>query len=379
MGSDDQAPIEGPDDLWSRVLGQPGGVATLRAAARAPVHAYLLVGARGAGTLDAAVAFAGDLLSAGLDPEAASAVRARVRARLHPDLVVIEPDGNIWRFPREGDSPGARFVREATTSPRESDRKVVVAVDFHLAREEAVGRLLKLVEEPPPSTVIVLLEDEVPPEQTTIASRCVTVEFGPVPEHLVEADLLAVGAAPEEASAIAAVAGGDLIRARRLLQDGEARARLEAWRSVGSRLDGTGATVHRLVKEVQGLLDATQVEIEAAQAAELAAMDEEAERYGEKRRPRKELDDRHKRELRQRRTDELRFGLATLALPYRRRLATAPDPTPIVASLRAVQAAAEALERNPIEPLLLQALLLSLAPLPAAADPDVSLVASTAD
>jgi len=352
-------------DLWSRVLGQPTGVATLRAAARAPVHAYLLVGARGAGTLDAAVAFAGDLLSAGLDPPAASAVRARVGARNHPDLVVIEPDGNIWRFPREGDSPGLRFVREATTSPREAERKVVVAVDFHLARDEAIGKLLKLVEEPPPSTVIVLLEDELPPEQATIASRCVTVEFGPVPEHLIRDDLLAVGATPDDADAIAAVAGGDVARARRLLEDPEARARLDAWRSVGTRLDGTGSAVHRVVKEVQALLDATQTEIEAAQAAELAALDAEAERYGEKRRSRSDITERHKRELRQRRTDELIFGLATLALPYRQRLGTAADPAPLVASLRAIQAATEALERNPIEALLLQALFLELAPLPA--------------
>jgi DNA polymerase-3 subunit delta' len=351
-------------DLWSRVRGQPDGVAALRAAASAPVHAYLLVGPRGSGTLDAAVAFAGDLLGAGLDPVAATSVRARVGARNHPDLVAIEPDANIWRFPRTGDSPGLRFVREASTSPREADRKVVVAVDFHLARDEAIGRLLKMIEEPPASTVIVLIEDEVPPEQVTIASRCVTVEFGPVPEHLVREDLLAIGAAPQEAETIAAVAGGDLDRARRLLADPEARARLDAWRSVGSRLDGTGATVQRLVKEVQALLDASQAEIEASQAAELAALDAEAERYGEKRRPRKELADRHKRELRQRRTGELVFGLATLALPYRQRLGTTSDASSMVASLRAIQAATEALDRNPIEALLLQSLFLSLTPLP---------------
>ena len=36
-------------DLWRDVVGQPAAVAELRAAARGPVHAYLLVGPRGSG------------------------------------------------------------------------------------------------------------------------------------------------------------------------------------------------------------------------------------------------------------------------------------------------------------------------------------------
>ena len=60
--------------------------------------------------------------------------------------------------------------------------------------------------------------------------------------------------------------------------------------------------------------------------------------------------------------DELQFGLATLAEPYRERLASGEHPRDLRASLDAIQAASEALERNPIEDLLLSALLLRLQP-----------------
>lgn len=355
-------------DLWGRVIGQPTAVHALQAGARAPLHAYLLVGPRGAGTLEAATAFAAEVLSADLTADAAARVQQLAGANQHPDLVVIEPDGTIFRGTADRDkgvSPGQRLLQEAAMSPTEGDRKVIVAVDFHLANDQAIGRLLKVIEEPPPSTIIVLLEDEVPPEQATIASRCVRVDFGPVPDHLVVEHLIERGADRELAQVVARQAAGDVRRAVQLADDEEVRARLESWRSVGRRLDGTGARVYQLAAELRGHLDAAQAAAEVTHAAELERLAEEDERYGEKRRSHRDVAERQKRELRQIRTRELEFGLATLAGPYRERLATAPRPAPLVDSLRAVQKASEALERNPIESLLLEALLLQLEPLSA--------------
>jgi DNA polymerase III subunit delta' len=328
------------------------------------VHAYLFVGPRGSGKRAAARAFAAELLAATAAPAERDRVRLLAAAGRHADLVEIEPDGTIFRFPasRDGDSPGLRLVREASTSPRESDRKVVVAVDFHTARDEAVGKLLKVIEEPPASTVMVLLEEDVPPEQVTIASRCARVEFGPVPEAAVRAHLVdAHGLDDDTATFVAAVSGGDLGRARLLASDPGVRARAETWRSVPSRLDGHGATVVDVVAELRTMLDEAQAHLEAAQSRELADLDGDAEAMGAKRAPgRKDTTDRHKRALRRARTDELRYGLATLAGPYRERLASTDRPAEVVAALQAVQAAAEALERNPIEELLLESLLLRL-------------------
>ena len=88
--------------------------------------------------------------------------------------------------------------------------------------------------------------------------------------------------------------------------------------------------------------------------------------HGRAGRGRKELDDRHKREQRRLRTDELRWGLAILAAAYRDRAAAAPRrlgrPSAALDAAQAVHAAGEALIRNPNETLLLQALLLRLDP-----------------
>jgi NitT/TauT family transport system substrate-binding protein len=67
------------------------------------------------------------------------------------------------------------------------------------------------------------------------------------------------------------------------------------------------------------------------------------------------------REQRRHRAEELRFGLATLAGTYRDALAGgSSEAAAIIAGLQAIDAAAEALGRNPNETLLLQSLLLRL-------------------
>ena len=82
---------------------------------------------------------------------------------------------------------------------------------------------------------------------------------------------------------------------------------------------------------------------------------------GERGSGRKSLEERHKRELRRHRTDELRAGLGALAAAYRDELVRGSSrPAEAVAAVHAVHDALEALERNPNEALLLQALLLAL-------------------
>ncbi|MGV3759999.1 MAG: hypothetical protein ACO1PW_10735, partial [Actinomycetota bacterium] len=87
--------------------------------------------------------------------------------------------------------------------------------------------------------------------------------------------------------------------------------------------------------------------------------------YGQRGSGKKDLEDRHKREVRRHRTTELRRALATLAAVYRDALPTAPQPADLVAALHRLDEAALALDRFPNETLLLQAL---FAHLPALAD-----------
>jgi hypothetical protein len=80
---------------------------------------------------------------------------------------------------------------------------------------------------------------------------------------------------------------------------------------------------------------------------------------------RKSVDDRHKREMRRHRVDELKSGLATIAETYRDRLVAgaARDPASLVAAVDDLHGAIEVLDRSPNESLLLHALFLRLPPL----------------
>jgi DNA polymerase-3 subunit delta' len=253
-------------------------------------------------------------------------------------------------------------VRLASLTPVEGQRKVLVLDEFHLLAEAAAAILLKTVEEPPPSTIFVILADDVPPELVTIASRCARIEFRPVPHDVVVAVLEQEGHPLDAARLAADGAAGNLDRARVLAADPMAAARRDAFRHVAGRLDGAGATVAATVDELLGLIDASLEPLKQRQAAETTELDERAAQLGERRSDRKEMDDRHRRELRRYRTDELRAGLVTLAASYRDRLATGtmPDPADGLAAVALVAEAIEAMERNPNERLLLEALLLRL-------------------
>lgn len=343
---------------WDDVIGQPAAVAQLQAAVRAPVHAYLFAGPRGTGKRAAARAFAGELLAAGQPPERQARHRSLARAEQHPDVVLVVPEGRSLRRD-EADV----IILEGSRSPIEGSRKVIVVDRFHTAEPEAAASLLKTIEEPPPTAVFVLLAEEVPPEHITIASRCVRIDFPAVPAAAIAEHLVGAGIDAAIAAQIADAARGNVERARLLSEDERFAARRQAWHDVPSELDGTGAAVARLVAGLRALIDDAQVPLAARHGAETAELQEREEQFGLRGSGRRALEERHRREVRLLREDELRLGLATLAARYRDRLVDADDPAPYVAALARINAAAEALIRNPNEALLLEALLLELPPL----------------
>ena len=347
--------------VFGTVVGQDRAVIQLRAAARAPVHAYLFTGPAGSGKRPAALAFAAVLLC----PDGGCGecdVCVRVAAMVHPDLVVVEREGAYITV-----AQAREIQRLAMRTPNERPRKVLVLADFHLVRE-AAGTLLKVVEEPPASTVFVVLAEHVPLELVTIASRCVRIDFVALRTADVVAALVSDGIDRATAVEVAEAAGGRLDRARLLASDPWFGERRRAWRSVPSRLDGTGAAVAVVAAELGELLSGAAVgPLEARQAAEKAALEERVERSGERGAGRKDLADRHRRELRRLRTDELRFGLTILSGLYRDALVEGTtDRRAALAAVEVLRSASENLVRNPNEALLLQALLLRLPPREAA-------------
>ena len=313
-------------DVWADVVGQPHAVAQLTAAAEHPVHSYLLVGPSGSGKRAAARAFAALLLADDSDGEEKERHQRLALAELHPDLHIVEATTAQGRI----DAPTAKaIVKQAALSPAEGARKVLVLEDFHRI-DQFGGILLKYVEEPPPSTFFVILAEDVPPELVTIASRSVRIDLGPVPLQDVIERLASDGIDAERAASVAAAAAGDLDRARLLATDERFAVRAAALRAMPGRLNDTGARAAELAAEIKALIDDAQDVIDARHEREAAEMEERVERYGQRGSGRKDLIDRHKREVRRHRTAELRLALAMFAGVYRDSLATARRPDEIV-------------------------------------------------
>ncbi len=357
------APDERPvAALFEGVVGQAPAVATLRRSARRPVHAYLFLGASGSGVRPAASAFAAALLCPSGGCGACNTCR-RALAGTHPDLVVVERSGAALAV-----DDARRISLLAQRRPYEAERQVLVVADVHLAIRSAPA-LLKTVEEPPPATVFVLLCDTVPPELVTIASRCVEVRFPPVPPGVLAQWLVSRGVEPGRARVVADGAGGEVDRARLLAEDDGYVERHELWRSVPGRLNGDGAVAAELARELLAAAEQAVAPLREQHAEELRELEAEAESLAERSVPRRrEIVERHHREERRWRTDEIRAGFGVLARAYRDRLAGAlsagtnpgGEVERCARATEAITAAALSLERNPNESLMVESLLLRL-------------------
>ncbi len=333
-------------DPFTSVVGQERAVEHLRAAAGRPVHAYLFIGPAGSGKRVAANAFAAALLQ---DERALHGV--------HPDVVTVEREGASINV-----AQAREIARLAARSPIEGQRKVLVLTEFHLV-DEAAPALLKTIEEASPSTIFVILADSLTKELTTIASRCVKVEFAALPAELIERTLLAEGFPAERSALAAESAFGNLERARLLAADDAVAARHELWVNIPSRLDGTGATVARIADEIAAALDHASEPLVARQVVEQTEIKAKSKEMKLGAGAAKDLETRHKREQRRLRADELRAGFATLAQEVRRRFVDAVDAraaTRLEGALAAVTTANESLLFNPAELLLLQRMLVDI-------------------
>ena len=279
-------------------------VALTAALAAEPSHAYLFRGPRGSGKRAAARAFAAEVLAAAAaDPEDARR-RALLDPSPHPDLVWLAPTGaqHMVEEVRE------RVIRAAAYRPFEGGKRVFVIEAAEAMRDESQNALLKTLEEPPGFVHLILLNSDGEGLLETVASRCQTIDFAPLPAEVLEEEL-AQGhpeAAPEEIAAAARLAAGDLERARLLLSERGRELRAEAERCIGAALAGecAGAPWKALLDRAQ----AVGADVEAAVREEL----EEEAKAGIKRSA-KEIGDGAKRAGRRRRTEILALGFELCA------------------------------------------------------------------
>jgi DNA polymerase-3 subunit delta' len=353
--------------LFDAVVGQSAAIDQLRATARRPVHAYLLVGPPGVGQEALVRGFAAALLCPSGGCGVCSTCR-RSLAGVHPDLVEVHRSGASLSV-----EDARRVVKLAQRRPLEARRQVVVVSDLHLARV-AAPVLLKTLEEPAGETVFVMLAELVPPELVTIASRCIRIDLPPVSSEALVAGLVGQGVAAEVAAAIALAARGSVDRARLLVDDPDFAARRMLWREVPSRLDGTGATAAALAAELLASAEQAVAPLRAHHESEMQDLVAQAEASGERGvAGRKDIEDHYKREERRWRTDELKAGLGVLAAAYRDRLVAAVTGKQTTAPGRVgervqelsgavgyIEGVCAEMVRNPNESLMLEALLVRL-------------------
>ena len=277
-------------------------VALSAALAAEPTHAYLFRGPRGAGKRAAARAFAAEVIAAAADDPEDARRRTLLDPSPHPDLVWLAPRGaqHMVEEVRE------RVIRAAAYRPFEGGKRVFVIEAAEAMRDESQNALLKTLEEPPGFVHLILLSSDGEGLLETVASRCQTVDFAPLPAAVLEAELAGEGAAPDEVAAAARLAAGDLELARLLLGDRGRELRTEAERCIAAALDGECGSA-----PWKALLDRAKAAGDDVEAEAREALEEEV-KAGIKRSA-KDIADAAKRAGRRRRTEILDLGFELCA------------------------------------------------------------------
>src|SRR5262249_38126559 len=184
----------------------------------------------------------------------------------------FEPEGGTYRIK---DDVRDRIIPEASRSPVESERKVVILYEADRlkgTRNDSANTLLKTLEEPPPRTVMVLVTAFPDELLETVRSRCQRIALAPLAEDVVRLALEHEGVGADGARLAARLSGGQLGRARALA--GPGRAVRDAFVTAAARLDGTAGSAQRATDDVVGALAGAGAELEARQegaAGEVAA------------------------------------------------------------------------------------------------------------
>lgn len=251
-------------------------------------HAYLFLGAPGAGKLDAAWALAQALIC---DKGGCGACEAcvRVARRTHPDVRYFTPEsatGYLVSQVRE-------LLDDVMLAPVRAQHKVYILNHAERLGAQVANALLKTLEEPPENVTFILLGTSSEVILPTIVSRCQCVPFRMVsPLAAAEAVARALGMAPERCRMAVAVAGSPA-RAREFLRSAERQqVRREAVRAIDSLARADEMDVLASAKLLIKLVKAPLAEVESTQKAMLEHDADYLTRGALK-----QLEDRNKREL----------------------------------------------------------------------------------
>ncbi len=99
----------------------------------------------------------------------------QIIADRHPDIHLIEPQGNLLRIDQI-----RRLLAALTMKPFCAEQRVVIIGEAQAMNPEAANALLKMLEEPPADTTLVLTALQKSDLLPTIVSRCRQIRFNPL-------------------------------------------------------------------------------------------------------------------------------------------------------------------------------------------------------
>lgn len=225
---------------WAAIIGQPLAQRLLRQAVqnKRVAQAYLFTGPEGVGKRTTALELAKALTclhplpDGGACDVCVSCRKLMASPPVHPDVTILEPDGRYIKTDQVRSLQAVMYAR-----PTEGKARIAIIDGADRMNPESANRLLKLLEEPPAYAVLVLVTHNLSGVLPTLVSRCQVVNFQPLaPDDVAALLQQRADLEPSQARLYAALSGGSLGHATRLVEDPAA----------AQRRDETGAFLQRL-------------------------------------------------------------------------------------------------------------------------------------
>lgn len=197
---------------FADIIGQQKSLAVLRGALanNRLHHAYLFIGPEGVGKRTSAITLAMALhcQEKNRDSCGRCVECARIKARNHPDVreIALLPGKKEISIQQIREMEKELHYRSFT-----GGRKIAIVDPATLLNPAAQNALMKTLEEPPKDSLLILISPSAGALLPTLRSRCLRVNFGPIPRQLLAGFLTSKkGQLPEEAELLAALSMGSL-------------------------------------------------------------------------------------------------------------------------------------------------------------------------
>jgi len=220
-----------PPSKFSAFLGNPIAVARLKravAAGRVP-HAMIFAGPEGVGKKTLGMLLArrlNCLRPEGEDPCADCPSCRKMDAGMHPDFMLVQPDGAFIKIEQI-----RAVIGEVAFQPFEGQYRLIIFDRADQMRAEAANSLLKTLEEPSSRTILILVTSQPYSLLPTIRSRAQLIQFNAIPqEQIFEYLVRQTGLQLPEARLAAALSNGSLAAAAGFDIDGYREVRSQALR-----------------------------------------------------------------------------------------------------------------------------------------------------